>query len=116
MTEIVVIKGVEYPVAFPTGAIREFEEVTGTSVLNSRGQEKIGSIGGIVALCWIGLKWGTYKFDGVAPKSKLTQLQLTDMLPMEEFSNPDGPVAKIMKVFFDSMPKAKNGEAAGNAA
>jgi hypothetical protein len=116
MSEEVDIGGTEYSVAFPVGALREFETVTGSSFLNGTAQEKILSIDGITIACWIGVKWGNYKFDGVQPKAKLSVLGLSDLIPLEEFTNPDGPVKKIMAILLASLPKAKNVEAAGNAA
>jgi len=116
MAENVDINGTEYPVAFPTGALREFETLTETSFLNGTAQDKIMSLDGILTACWVGVKWGQYKFNGVEPKAKLTRLQLSDLIDLEEYSNPEGPVRKIMAVLLASLPKPKNVEAAGNAA
>lgn len=101
------INGTVFTVAFPIGALREFETLTNTSFLNGTAQQKVASIDGVILICWIGVKWGKYKMDGIAPKSKYSVLELSDFIPIDELANETGCVRKVLDVMRDSMPKAK---------
>lgn len=101
------------PVNFGRNALVEFEELTGFSLMD--GTSSLTSFKAMRALVYVGLKWGLYKSDGKEPKPRFTILEVGDWLG-DDYMGPDSATAKVMKIFIDSMPKAKNVEAAANAA
>lgn len=105
MVEHVTIGGKERPVLFGRNAQAEVEELLGGSLFD--GTANVGSIKGVRAVVYAGLKWGLYKMNNVEPKAPFTLIQVGEWC--EDMSSEESPVPKILKMFQDSIaPKSKN--------
>jgi hypothetical protein len=106
------IGGAERPVLFGRNAQSEIERILGGSFFD--GTANVGSISGIRAVVYAGLKWGLYKMDGVEPRPKFTLIEVGEWC---EDMGEDSPVHAILNLFRESIaPKSKNVEAGENPA
>lgn len=97
MTEFFLFGGEERPVMFGQHAYREFEKMTGISLLIPKVTDNMGTYEAMHAIVYVGLKWGMYKSDGIEPKPKFTLIQVGDWCAAN-----DEVTAKIVSKFQES--------------
>lgn len=107
MTEIVNIGGEDRQVNLGRNALREFEKITGKSILNPG---SLVSYEATQVLWFVGLKWGQYKVgSGIEPSPKFQTdagvKPLTLEIVGEWLDNENGLDAKIFDIFNKSFPK-----------
>lgn len=108
--ERVEIGGQSRPVLFGRNALVEFEKIAGFSLLDESKTEMLQSFAAMQALVFVGLKWGLYKANGIEPNPNFTILHVGDWLD-EDTLGENGPTARILKIFTESMPGSKKGKA-----
>lgn len=78
MVKVYHFGGEERPVMFGQHAYRDFEKITGLSLLAPKPGDSFGTYEAMHAIVFVGLKWGLYKGDGWEPKPKFTLIHVTD--------------------------------------
>jgi hypothetical protein len=110
MTQNIEIGGKSRPINLGRNALRDFEKITGKSILNG---SSLMTFEAIQVLFYCGLKWGLYKGDGKEPDPEFNLIQIGDWLD-EETQKDVNLNTKIFDLLTDALPKKE--EAVAEAA